>query len=89
MSLPPGLGGALVGLGVEIAQAVLEHKDVDIDKDAWKGLGDNVQRLIERAIDGEDISHDELMLMFPHETRMRVLQETKKLARLAQGLPVI
>jgi len=89
MMLPPGLGGALVGLGVEIAQAILESKSVDIDKPTWEGLGDSVQSLIERAIDGEDISHDELMELLPSELKMRVLQETKKLARLAQGLPVI
>ena len=78
----------LVGLGVEITQAVLEHTGHDIDADTWKELGPKVEALVVKAMSGEDISHEELLKYIPDTLQMRLLQLAKKAKRIEQGLPI-
>lgn len=78
-----------VRLGMDIAEAIAEHRGIKLGTDEWKALGPEVQALVEKAVSGEDISHEELMQHLPSgDLPLRVLQLQKKAERIAQDLPV-
>jgi len=75
---------AVTSLVIKIVEAVKPQ----VDAERWQDMGPKIASLVQKAVSGEDFSHDELMKYIPRTLEMELLQARKKTERIEKGLAV-
>lgn len=76
-----------IDLAVEIAAAVRPQ----VDEEEWSRLGPRIKGLVEKAMEGQEFTDDELAgyIPDPDDFRLRAVQARKRAERLLAGLPTV